>query len=53
MVCKYYENVIFFDFVIIIILFLIYELVNNKIMKMFINEIIVISFNYEIYLFEI
>lgn len=52
MVCKYYENVIFFDFVIIIILFLIYELVNNKIMKMFINEIIVISYNYEIYLFE-
>lgn len=50
MVCKYYENVIFFDFVIIIIL--IYELVNNKIMKMFRNEIILISYNYEFYLFE-
>lgn len=50
---KYYENVTFSDLATTTILFLIYELVNNKIMKMFTNEITVISFNYEIYSSEI
>lgn len=46
---KYYENVTFSDLATTTILFLIYELVNNKIMKVFTNEITVISYNYEIY----
>lgn len=49
---KYYENVTFSDLATTTILFLIYELVNNKIMKVFTNEITVISYNYEIHLSE-